>query len=249
MISIESVSNFRDVSVGSKMKKNLLFRCAKLSTLNDRDICVLENLNPHAIIDFRDPKEIKKAPDNLSAKLLKKYINLPISASTLSRMAAQKEIDGDSVESYEKVMEDSYRMYINNHKVVWTKFFQILLKSKKLPIIFHCSAGKDRTGIASFMIQSIFKNPMDLIFENYLISNDLLTIKAATAEQSTSSSNQDSLVTKNMLSTLGKVQQSYLNAAIDEIDKKYSSLENYFISQLGLEVNDIQKLEQIFGNN
>jgi len=249
LISIESVSNFRDVSVGSKMKKNLLFRCAKLSTLNDRDICVLENLNPHAIIDFRDPKEIKKAPDNLSAKLLKKYINLPISASTLSRMAAQKEIDGDSVESYEKVMEDSYRMYINNHKVVWTKFFEILLKSKKLPIIFHCSAGKDRTGIASFMIQSIFKNPMDLIFENYLISNDLLTIKAATAEQSTNSSNQDSLVTKNMLSTLGKVQQSYLNAAIDEIDKKYSSLENYFISQLGLKVNDIQKLEQIFGNN
>ena len=249
MISIESVSNFRDVSVGSKMKKNLLFRCAKLSTLNDQDICVLENLNPHAIIDFRDPKEIKKAPDNLSAKLLKKYINLPISASTLSRMAAQKEIDGDSVESYEKVMEDSYRMYINNHKVVWTKFFEILIKSKKLPIIFHCSAGKDRTGIASFMIQSIFKNPMDLIFENYLISNDLLTIKAATAEQSTNSSNQDSLVTKNMLSTLGKVQQSYLNAAIDEIDKKYSSLENYFISQLGLKVNDIQKLKQIFGNN
>ena len=249
MISIESVSNFRDVSIGSKMKKNLLFRCAKLSTLNDRDICVLENLNPHAIIDFRDPKEIKKAPDNLSAKLLKKYINLPISASTLSRMAAQKEIDGDSVESYEKVMEDSYRMYINNHKVVWTKFFEILLKSNKLPIIFHCSAGKDRTGIASFMIQSIFKNPMDLIFENYLISNDLLTIKAATAEQSTNSSSQDSLVTKNMLSTLGKVQQSYLNAAIDEIDKKYSSLENYFISQLGLKVNDIQKLEQIFGNN
>ena len=249
MISIGSVSNFRDVSIGSKMNKNLLFRCAKLSTLNEQDIRVLENLNPHSIIDFRDPKEIEKAPDNLSPKLLKKYVNLPISASTLSRMVAQKEIDGDSVKSYEKVMEDSYRMYINNHKVVWTKFFEILLKSKKLPIIFHCSAGKDRTGIASFMIQSIFKNPMDLIFENYLISNDLLTIKAATAEQSTSSSNQDTLVTKNMLSTLGKVQQSYLSAAIDEIDKKYTSLENYFISQLGLKVNDIQKLEQIFGNN
>ena len=68
------------------------------------------------------------------------------------------------------------------------------------------------------------------------------------AEQSTSSSNQDSLVTKNMLSTLGKVQTSYLNAAIDEIEKKYSSLENYFISQLGLKHNDIQKIKQIFGN-
>ena len=57
-------------------------------------------------------------------------------------MVAQKEIDGDSVKSYEKVMEDSYRMYINNHKEVWTKFFEILLQSRELPIIFHCSAGK-----------------------------------------------------------------------------------------------------------
>ena len=113
MISIESVSNFRDVSIGSKMKKNLLFRCAKLSTLNEQDIRVLENLNPHAIIDFRDPKEVKMAPDNLSPKLQERYINLPISASTLSRMVSQKQISGDNIKSYEEVMEESYRMYIN----------------------------------------------------------------------------------------------------------------------------------------
>ena len=248
MISIESVSNFRDVSIGSKMKNNLLFRCAKLSTLNIKDIKILENLNPHAIIDFRDPKEVKMAPDNLSPKLQERYINLPISASTLSRMVSQKQINGDNIKSYEEVMEESYRMYINNHKKVWIKFFEILLRSNKRPIIFHCSAGKDRTGIASFMIQSIFNNHIDKIFENYLISNDLLTIKAATAEQKTNSSKQDTQVTKNMLSTLGKVQTSYLNAAIDEIEKKYSSLENYFISQLGLKHNDIQKIKQIFGN-
>ncbi|MGB1753048.1 MAG: tyrosine-protein phosphatase, partial [Paracoccaceae bacterium] len=221
-------------------------RCAKLSTLNIRDIKILENLNPFAIIDFRDPKEVKMAPDNLSPKLLEKYINLPISASTLSRMVSEKELNGDEVKSYEKVMEESYRMYINNHKKVWIKFFEILLRSNKRPIIFHCSAGKDRTGIASFMIQSIFKNPIKLIFENYLISNDLLTIKAATAEQKTNSSKQDTLVTKNMLITLGKVKKSYLNAAIDEIEKNYSSLENYLISQLGLKHNDIQKIQQLF---
>ena len=188
------------------------------------------------------------APDNLSPKLLEKYINLPISASTLSRMVSEKQLNGDDIKSYEKVMEKSYRMYINDHKKVWIKFFEILLQSNKRPIIFHCSAGKDRTGIASFMIQSIFKNHIDKIFENYLISNDLLSIKAATAEQKTDSSKNDTLVTKNMLSTLGKVQTSYLNAAIDEIKINYSSLENYLISQLGLKNSDIQKIQQIFGN-
>ena len=166
LISIESVSNFRDASIGSRMKKNLLFRCAKLSTLNIKDIKILENLNPFAIIDFRDPKEVKMAPDNLSPKLQERYINLPISASTLSRMVSIKQINGDNIKSYEEVMEESYRMYINNHKKVWAKFFEILLSSNNRPIIFHCSAGKDRTGIASFMIQSIFKNPIDKIFEN-----------------------------------------------------------------------------------
>ena len=113
MISIESVSNFRDVSIGSKMKKNLLFRCAKLSTLNEQDIRVLENLNPHAIIDFRDPKEVKMAPDNLSPKLLEKYINLPISASTLSRMVSEKQLNGDDVKSFEKeIMPNTKAIYI-----------------------------------------------------------------------------------------------------------------------------------------
>jgi len=46
LLPINSVSNFRDVSIGSKMKKNLLFRCAKLSTLISEDIDVLEKVEP-----------------------------------------------------------------------------------------------------------------------------------------------------------------------------------------------------------
>ena len=140
MLSISSVSNFRDVAIGPKMKKDLLFRCAKLSTLDNEDIAKLENINPYAIIDFRDPKEINKAPDNLTEKLLKKYISLPISASTLNRMVAEKNIRGDNKLTYEKVMEESYKLYLNNHKHVWKEFINILLNSNSTPVIFHCSA-------------------------------------------------------------------------------------------------------------
>mgnify|MGYP005709939199 FL=1 len=233
MSLINSVSNFRDVAIGSKMKKNILFRCAKLSTLNDEDIEKIEDLNPHAIIDFRDPKEINKAPDNLSKDLLKKYVSLPISASTLSRMVDQKNIDGDNKFTYEKVMEESYKLYINNHKHVWKEFIKILLKANNNPIIFHCSAGKDRTGIASFIIQKLCDNPIELIFENYLLSNELLTINAATAEQTTASKKDDQLITKIMLDTLSKVKKSYLISGINEIENQFESLENYMIQELG----------------
>lgn len=248
MSLINSVSNFRDVAIGSKMKNNILFRCAKLSTLNDEDIKKIEDLNPHAIIDFRDPKEINKAPDNLSKDLLKKYVSLPISASTLSRMVDQKNIDGDNKFTYEKVMEESYKLYINNHKHVWKEFIKILLKANNNPIIFHCSAGKDRTGIASFIIQKLCDNPMELIFENYLLSNELLTINAATAEQSTASKKDDQLITEIMLDTLSKVKKSYLISGINEIENQFESLENYIIQELGFTNTDIKDLKKLYCN-
>ena len=248
MTLINSVSNFRDVAIGSKMKKNILFRSAKLSTLSDGDIKKLEELNPHAIIDFRDPKEIQKAPDNLSKSLLEKSISLPISASTLNRMVIQKNIDGDNELTYEKVMEESYKKYINNHKHVWKKFIKILLDSNNHPVIFHCSAGKDRTGIASFLIQKLLDNSMDLIFENYLMSNKLLTSIAATAEQTTSSKKDDNQVSQIMLNTLGKVKKTYLLSAIDEIQNKFISVEKYITEELGYSKIDIKKLKKLFSN-
>ena len=248
MTLINSVSNFRDVAIGSKMKKKILFRCAKLSTLTDGDIKKLEELNPHAIIDFRDPKEIQKAPDNLSKILLEKSISLPISASTLNRMVIQKNIDGDNELTYEKVMEESYKKYINNHKHVWKEFIKILLDSNNHPVIFHCSAGKDRTGIASFLIQKLLDNSMDLIFENYLMSNKLLTSIAATAEQTTSSKKDDNQVSQIMLNTLGKVKKTYLLSAIDEIQNKFISVEKYITEELGYSKIDIKKLKKLFSN-
>ena len=248
MLSISSVSNFRDVAIGPKMKKNLLFRCAKLSTLNNEDIVKLENIKPYAIIDFRDPKEIKKAPDNLSESLFKKYVSLPISANTLNRMVSEKNIQGDNRLTYEKVMEESYKLYLNNHKHVWKEFINILLNSNSNPIIFHCSAGKDRTGIASYIIQSLLNSSIELIYENYLLSNQLLSSIAATAEQTTSSKNDDLKITNVMLKALGKVQKSYLNSAIYEIKEKYQTLEMYIFNELGFNENDIKKLIKLYSN-
>ena len=163
-------------------------------------------------------------------------------------MVIQKNIDGDNELTYENVMEESYKLYINNHQHVWKEFLKILLSSNNHPVIFHCSAGKDRTGIASFIIQKICDNPIELIFENYILSNKLLTIKAATAEQTASSSNDYQMVTRIMLETLGKVQKSYLISAINEIESKFQTLEKYIIQELGFKETDIHDLKKLYCN-
>jgi protein-tyrosine phosphatase len=159
-------------------------------------------------------------------------------------MVAQKSVKGDTMKTYETVMEESYKLYVNNHQHVWKEFLNILLNSNNKPVIFHCSAGKDRTGIASFIIQRILNNSMELIYKNYLLSNQLLTTRAATAEQTTSSSNDDLLVTETMLNVLSKVKKTYLLSAINEIENKHQTLENYIIEGLNFDKNKIDQLKR-----
>ena len=89
---------------------------------------------------------------------------------------------------------------------------------------------------------------MELIYKNYLLSNKLLTTKTATAEQTTTSSSDNLQVTKTMLSTLGKVKKTYLLSAINEIESKYQTLENYIIKELHFDKNDIAKLKKQYSN-
>jgi hypothetical protein len=89
---------------------------------------------------------------------------------------------------------------------------------------------------------------MELIFENYLLSNELLTINAATAEQTTASKKDDQLITKVMLDTLSKVKKSYLISGINEIENQFESLENYIIQELGFTDADIKDLKKLYYN-
>ncbi len=244
-LNFKTVSNFRDASIYN-MLSGKIFRSAKLSNLSITERNKLEDLNIHKIVDFRDPREIKKSPDNLSPFLKERYINLSISAQTLSRMVTAYKDNKDDAIYYEKVMEESYKLYLENHKNVWKDFFKILITSKGRPILFHCTAGKDRTGIASYLIQSLCDEEENFIDESYLLSNDLLSSKEAVSEQQDTLKNPDKNVTPLMLSTLGRVKISYLNSAKNLIKEKYQSVKSYFLNELGFNNHDLNELLTLY---
>ena len=244
-LNFKTVSNFRDASIYN-MLSGKIFRSAKLSNLNITERNKLEDLNLYKIVDFRDPREIKKSPDNLSPFLKERYINLSISAQTLSRMVTVYKDNKDDAIYYEKVMEESYKLYLENHKNVWKDFFKILISSKGNPILFHCTAGKDRTGIASYLVQSLCDVEENFIDESYLLSNDLLSSKEAVSEQQDTLKNPDKNVTPLMLSTLGRVKISYLNSAKNLIKKKYQSVKSYFLNELGFNNHDLNELLTLY---
>ncbi len=244
-LDFKTVSNFRDASIHN-MSSGKIFRSAKLSNLSITERNKLDDLNIYKVIDFRDPREIKKSPNNLSPYLKERYINLSISAQTLSRMVTACKDKKDNVIYYEKVMEESYKLYIENHKNVWKDFFKILISSKGQPILYHCTAGKDRTGIASYLVQSLCEVEENFIDENYLLSNDLLSSKEAVSEQKDTVKHPEKLVTPLMLSTLGKVKISYLNSAKNLIKEKYQSVKSFFLNELGFNSQDLNEFLAIY---
>ena len=244
-LDFKTVSNFRDASIHN-MSSGKIFRSAKLSNLDISERKKLEDLNIYKVIDFRDPREIKKSPDNLSPYLKERYINLSISAQTLSRMVNAFKDNKDDAIYYEKVMEESYKLYLENHKNVWKDFFKILISSRGQPILYHCTAGKDRTGIASYLIQSLCSVDEKFIDDSYLLSNDLLSSKEAVSEQQDTVQNPNTLVTPLMLSTLGKVKISYLNSAKKLIKEKYQSVKSYFLNELGFNNQNLNELLTIY---
>ena len=95
-LDFKTVSNFRDASIHN-MSSRKIFRSAKLSNISITERNKLEDLNICKVIDFRDPREIKKSPNNLSPFLKERYINLSISAQTLSRMVNACKDNKDAV--------------------------------------------------------------------------------------------------------------------------------------------------------
>ena len=108
-LDFKTVSNFRDASIHN-MSSGKIFRSAKLSNLSISERNKLEILNIYKVIDFRDPREIKKSPDNLSPYLKERYINLSISAQTLSRMVTACKDNKDDIVV---ILKD----WLNNKKI------------------------------------------------------------------------------------------------------------------------------------
>lgn len=183
---MENIENFRDlggiVTTGNKkVKEGKLFRCADLSSATENDIEKIKQLGIDTIIDFRSTAETlsKKDPEIENIR----YYHINLIKDKLD--GVERKDNGDHF--YEWMIEQSYdypnrfaEQMIRNYSTMisddyplngYRKFFEILLDEKSDKILWHCSAGKDRTGIAAILILEALGAKKDQIYENYLETN------------------------------------------------------------------------------
>lgn len=215
-----SSSNFRPVGGPGRALRGL-YRSDHLGALNAHDAAQIRALGIRRVLDFRGVDERTSAVCCLPDVIVH---SLPIEPTIVQKLssllAAGQTLTGDDVVAH---MQDTYRGFVRHNTPRFAEFFRHLLESGE-PTVFHCTAGKDRTGFAAALLLKAVGASDEEILADYLLTNDRLQLPEASRWG----------LTREALAVLWRVQPEFLQAALDEADARYGSLEAYLREGLGL---------------
>ncbi|MDQ0067511.1 tyrosine-protein phosphatase [Chryseobacterium lathyri] len=254
LIEVKKVYNFRTVgdiknTEGRTLKAGKLYRSGHLHKLKKRSFKEIQSLGIKEVIDLRNSKEISDKPDQLPDGIIyKKYSAFADEGDQLTQ--ARKLVLKGKVNSSDadKRMIDFYREYVTENPEVIRKIITEILESEQ-PVLYHCTAGKDRTGIITALILAILKFDKETIYNDYLLSNNYR--KKLVMKRLSLADNLHFLYPKmdvKVLEKLSWVEIAYLDAAFDEINKKYGSTDTYIQKVLGISTDKREEYIKKFTN-
>ena len=165
----EGCFNFRDIGgypnqEGKRVKKGLYYRAGRQDRMTDEDLSRLSDLQISTQIDLRRPDEAREQGKGPLEAMGAKYINIAVipegGTDQLSRLVGDTGISGKR-----------YLGYLEFGPTSWLKMFEIFADAGSLPVVLHCTAGKDRTGVSTAFLLSVLGVSRDWIEADYLLTN------------------------------------------------------------------------------
>ncbi len=179
VVPLEGGSNFRDLggyatTDGRRVRRGLVFRSAHLGGLTDADRTMLRALAVRTIVDFRGVPEAAETPhaiDGVGATVVPAAIPAGVGERIREAMA-----DGSaSPARVAGFMVEHYRTYPGRAAPAFRTLFATLGDGERRPLVFHCTAGKDRTGFAAALLLTLLGVPRETVIADYLRTNALWT--------------------------------------------------------------------------
>ncbi len=246
-VKLQGAINFRDVGGyatkdGRHVKWGKIYRSAELNNLTDADLLKLQQLGIARVDDFRGPFEVKLAPDKI-----------PLNATRIDLPSGSEHI-GDSGSSFSKTMMkgngdllmlnfySNTAPFANRYRPVFKELLQLNPDSA---LLFHCTAGKDRTGIAAALILYALGVNEKTIMRDYLATNYYRTSENEKAISGmVKNYGMDEATARKMM----EAKEKYLNATFVSIIRQYGTVNHYLESVMGLDKKMLQKLRTLYLN-
>jgi protein-tyrosine phosphatase len=242
-LEIKKVTNFRTIGNiknvdGRILKEGKFYRSAHLHKLKKRSFKTFENLGIKEIIDLRNSKEISQRPDvipqNVDHKNYSVFEDEGDQLDQAKKLVLKGKVKGTDADQR---MLDFYKTYATENPEIIKKIIHEILDSED-PVLYHCTAGKDRTGIITALILTILKFDTATINNDYLLSNNY---RQKMVQKRLHLANDLHFIYPkmdlNVIEKLSWVEKDYLKAAFLEINKKYGSIDIYIHQNLGISEN------------
>lgn len=226
---LQGSSNFRRVGA----LRPRLYRSDHLGALNDDDAAQVQALGITRVLDFRGVDERESAACKLPGVTVH---SLPIEPTIVQKLT-ELLTAGQAIGAADVVlhMQDTYRGFVRHNTHRFAEFFGHLLESDE-PTVFHCTAGKDRTGFAAALLLRALGTPEDEVMRDYLLTNERLRLPEVSRYG----------LPRDVMEVLWRVQPDFLQASFAEVDATYGSLEAYLREGLRLGEPERARLRQLY---
>ena len=244
--AFEAIDNFRDygdyaTAAGRRISPGRLLRSAHHARATDADLERLKGFGIGAVVDLRRPGERRDQPsrrhEGFDALVIESGIDDGAEAPHITFLKTEDLTPA----SGRRFMERTYRSlpFDPSHIEVFGRYFQTLgalAGDQDRPVLIHCAAGKDRTGVLAALTHHLLGVHRDDLVEDYLLTNTAVDLAgrapsiARQLHKMTGRIASDEAVT----AFLG-VEPAYLEAAFAEVEARHGSLDAYLEQALGVD--------------
>jgi protein-tyrosine phosphatase len=183
-------------------------------------------------LDFRGAAEYTATPYAIPGV---QRLALTIEPTVIARMqalVAQGIVP--TTEETVALMCETYRDFVNHNAGTFGRFLKHLLE-QPTPQVFHCTAGKDRTGFAAALLLSALGVDRATIEHDYLLTNQLYK----------RDNRLEGSGHPHVMKVLWQVQPEFLHAAFDAVDAQHGGMQDYLQGAIGLSPQELAELKQM----
>jgi protein-tyrosine phosphatase len=227
------------------VKWGLLFRSGTMHGLTEGDYAYLSRRGIKVVCDFRDVRERRDEPSNWPKADGPRVLSEDYQLDMAGFMPK-----GDprtwTAEQARTAMRNSYPHMLETFHGQYRRMFAELLAGNA-PLVFHCSAGKDRTGIAAALLLTALGVPRATVIDDYLLTNTYLDAGKLIAQNAHAGpASPLAGVPPEVARAMIAADRSYIEAALSVLDRHAGGTTGWLKAEMGLSAADLAKLRRMY---
>jgi protein-tyrosine phosphatase len=218
LIALEGAVNFRDLGGypadgGRRTRWRVLFRADGLGDLTADDLEVMRALGIRTVIDLRSGDELERGRYDTDAHPVT-FHHYPI---------IEKLPDAEEFDRRPGLLGSQYKEMLRDAGAAFLGVLRALIAPDALPAVFHCTAGKDRTGVLSALVLSLLGVDEETVVADYALSGAaMVRLRAKIIVKY-----PDSRETIENISEVFSADPAQMEALLDHLRDEYGSVEAY----------------------